>query len=371
MSKHMVLGLSLDAAGHHPGAWRLADFDAGRATDARHFIHLGEIAEEARLDFLLAGYPVRSSAVAGPAFSQSAQLEPLSLIAALLPHVRRIGLAAQMPMAYGEPFNIARAFAALDNLSGGRSAWLAVPQSGPDDEANFPRFAHQHVTAPYERAAEFIELVRALWDSWEDGALRFDKENAVFTDRDKVHRIAFKGKYFTSDGPLNAPRPPQGHPPVLVSDLSPEGQRFASAHADLALCRETAPAAAAALRARLGVPRLLADLNFVLGASDAEAQRRAAELNEISPSPPAAGLAFAGTAQGRADLMAGWFARGACDGFNLLPATMSRDLTAFASEVVPLLRAKGLFRGDYDGGTLREHLGLARPAGRAAIAGAA
>ncbi len=361
--KHMVLGLSLDAAGHHPAAWRMPGFDAAAATDAATFIAQGRLAEDAKLDFVMAGYPVRSSALPGPAFSQSIQLEPLSLIAALMIPLRRIGLAAQLPMAYWEPFNTSRAFAALDNLSGGRSAWLAVPASGPDDEANYPRFAHQHITAPYERAMEYAELVRELWDSWEDDALRLDKENAIFTDHEKVHRVGHSGKYFFSDGPLNAPRPPQGHPPVLTADLSAGGLSFAAAQADLVLARESTAETAKLLNAKLGGPLLLADLHFVLGATDAEARERIAELNGLA-APEAGGLFFAGTAQGLADLMAAWFSGGACTGFNLLPAVMPRDLAAFAADVVPLLRAKGMFRTEYEGQTLRDHLGLARPANR-------
>jgi alkanesulfonate monooxygenase SsuD/methylene tetrahydromethanopterin reductase-like flavin-dependent oxidoreductase (luciferase family) len=367
--KHLVLSLSLDAAGHHPAAWRMPGFRAGAATDAAHFIGLAKLAEEAKLDFLLAGYPVRSSALAGPGFSQSATLEPLSLVAALMPHVRHIGLAAQVSMAYWEPFNVARAFSALDNLSAGRSAWLAVPSSGPDDEANFPRFAWQHINQPYERAQEFAGLVRALWDSWDEDALKFDKANAIFTDRAKVHRIAHRGKYFTCDGPLNAPHPPQGHPPVLVSDRSLQGQAFANAQADLVLAHETSSAAAAMLRTQLSVPLMLVDLHMILAMSDAEAQARAGALERAAPAAHA-GLSFVGTPAALAELMADWFAKGACDGFNLLPAVMTQDLPAFTAGAVPLLRGKGLVRSAYDGATLREHLRLPRPAGRAIAGGA-
>src|SRR5882762_8946902 len=158
MRDHLALGLALDPAGHHPAAWRLPSFDPASMTDAGHFVALGTLAQDAGLDFLLAGYPVRSSALDGPAFSQSLQLEPLSLISALMTDLHSIGLAASVPMAYWEPFNVARAFSALDNLSSGRAAWLAVPASGPADAANFPRFAHQHISHPYERANEFAGL---------------------------------------------------------------------------------------------------------------------------------------------------------------------------------------------------------------------
>jgi alkanesulfonate monooxygenase SsuD/methylene tetrahydromethanopterin reductase-like flavin-dependent oxidoreductase (luciferase family) len=289
----------------------------------------------------------------------------MSLIAALMIHLRHIGLAAAVPMAYWDPFNIARAFAALDNLSGGRSAWLAVPASGAEDAANFPRFAHQHVTAPYERALEFTALVRALWDSWEDGALKFDKANAIFADRDKVHRVGHKGRYFASDGPLNAPRPPQGHPPILVCDLDPIAQPFAATNADIVIARETSADGAAALRSKLAAPLFLADLPFTLGKTDAEAQAREAELDALAA--PGPGFRFVGTAAGMADLMAGWFAAGACDGFNLLPAVMPRDLALLCEQVLPLLRARGLFRSEYDADTLRGHLRLPRPAGRSRL----
>jgi alkanesulfonate monooxygenase SsuD/methylene tetrahydromethanopterin reductase-like flavin-dependent oxidoreductase (luciferase family) len=298
-------------------------------------------------------------------------------------NLRSIGLAASVPMTYWEPFNIARAFSALDNLSGGRAAWLAVPSSGPADEANFPRFAHQHIKAPYARALEFVELTRALWDSWEDDALKFDKENAIFTDRAKVHRIAYQKKFFASDGPLNAPRPVQGHPPILVSDVSAEGLAFGAAIADVVMARESSAAEAASLRARATAlslaggrataPLVLADLHFVLGKTDHAASAARAELDVLSGAgrPPMTGLHFTGTAGGLAELMLEWFGNGSCDGFQLLPAVMPRDLAMFAADVVPLLRGHDVFRGGYLGTSLREHLGLTRPMGRVSAQGEA
>lgn len=358
---HLALGLALDPAGHHPGAWRLPSFDLAAVTDAQHYIALGQAAQDAGLDFLLAGYPVRSGA-------EGVQLEPLSLAAALMISLRKIGLAAAVPMSYWEPFNVARAFAALDNLSAGRAAWLAVPASDPADEANFPRFAQQHITAPYERAAEFVQLTKALWDSWDDDALVFDKARAVFTERDRVHRIGFEGRFFYSDGPLNAPRPVQGHPPILVGDATAPGLAFAGANADVALMHEAMPEGAIEMRARMpsngSAPRAMADLHFLLAPSEARARERRAQLDALAPAA-ASGLDFCGTAMGLAALMADWFGRGACDGFILLPAAMPDDLTAFCSDVVPLLAAQGLRAPGYRA-TLREQLGLPRPAARSA-----
>jgi alkanesulfonate monooxygenase SsuD/methylene tetrahydromethanopterin reductase-like flavin-dependent oxidoreductase (luciferase family) len=356
MRSHLALGLALDPAGHHPGAWRLPSFDPACMTDADHYVGLGRIAQEAGLDFVLAGYPVRASALPGPQYSQSLQLEPLSLVSALMANLRQIGLAAAVPMAYWEPFNVARAFAALDNLSAGRAAWLAVPSSGADDAANFPRFAAAQIDAPYARADEFVQLTKALWDSWEDDALKFDKANAIFTDRSKVHRIAHQGQFFASDGPLNAPRPVQGHPPILVADASAEGQAFAARHADLVLLPESASRPA-------GTALVLLDLPFILGETETQAAERRAALDRLGHRV-SAGMEFCGTPAGLAELMQSRFESGACDGFTLLPAVMPDDLAAFGADVVPLLRARGLRPDGYGGPTLREILGLARPAGR-------
>jgi alkanesulfonate monooxygenase SsuD/methylene tetrahydromethanopterin reductase-like flavin-dependent oxidoreductase (luciferase family) len=308
---------------------------------------------------------VRSSELDGPRFSQSAQLEPLSLAASLMSQLRGIGLVAALPMAYWEPYNTARAFAALDNLSAGRAGWLAIPASSPADAANFPRFAHQRIETPYERALEYNELVRALWDSWEDDALKFDKANAIFTDRAKVHRIAHQKKYFTSDGPLNAPRPVQGHPPVFVSDISAEGLAFAAVAADVVIATPATAPQALALRAQINAaPLLLASLDFVLGKSDSEAAAARAQLDALAGDHRRAGLQFTGTPEALTALMTEWFVKGCCDGFQLLPAVMPRDLASFADDVVPLLRARGIFQGARDHATLRDRLGLARPPGR-------
>jgi len=364
-SHSLILGLSLDPAGHHPAAWRLPSFDPAWVTSPGHFLALGQKARDAGLDFILAGHPVRSSAVDDPTVSQSAQLEPLSLAAALM-QVPDIGIAAAVPMTYWEPFNTARAFAALDNLSAGRSAWLAVPAASPADAANFPRHAAQFTEKPYERALEYAELTRALWDSWEDGALLFDKERAIFTDADKVHRISFQKTYFYCDGPLNAPRPVQGHPPMIVSDTCDAALPLA-ALADVVISDTSCASGLVWLRSQLAAlqparaPALLAALDFVVEDSAEAAQAARAQLDEMGGPAPRRGLTFTGTPEELAAMLADLHGQGICDGFQLLPARTADDMAGFVEKVLPLLPP----RAPWNGGTLRARLGLAQPPGRA------
>jgi alkanesulfonate monooxygenase SsuD/methylene tetrahydromethanopterin reductase-like flavin-dependent oxidoreductase (luciferase family) len=234
----------------------------------------------------------------------------------------------------------------------------------------------EDLAAYCERAGEFVDVVRKLLDSWEDEGFALDKASGMFADPDRVHAINHAGRYFTVRGPLNVPRPPQGIPVLIISDpATAAGRRFVAATADVILTdRASLPAAAARyqeLRALAAeqfrdAPLVLANINVLLGETETDARRRAAELDAFCPRTPD-GMCFAGTSEQLVDLFVAW--RDACDGFNLLPAVLPDDLNLFADAVVPLARRRGLFRSEYEGKTLRDHLGFARPvsqyAGRA------
>jgi alkanesulfonate monooxygenase SsuD/methylene tetrahydromethanopterin reductase-like flavin-dependent oxidoreductase (luciferase family) len=253
-------------------------------------------------------------------------LDPIPLIVALAECSNHIGLAGAIALDHAEPFNIARSFAAADRLTAGRSAWIAA--NGTDRPGDFGHAPARSATERAARAAECIAVVRKLWDSWEDEAILLDKPNGRFSNPARVHAIEHAGAFFSVRGPLNAPRPLQGNPPVLQRDASPEGLALARETADLFIAPD--PSNLPAIRQALGDrPRLLVSLPFT-GA----------------PEPFAARLA---------ELAA------LCDGFDIVPAALPADLDTLVDEVVPLLRARGLRPADYAGKTLREHLHLSRP----------
>ncbi len=261
--------------------------------------------------------------------SSAFNLDPIPLIVALAECSTRIGLAGAIEIDHAEPFNIARSFAAADRLTAGRSALIAATGAlRPGD------FGHAPKRTPAERcarAAECIAVARKLWDSWEDEAILLDKPNGRFSNPDVVHPINHAGAFFTVRGPLNAPRPLQGNPPVILRDATPEGLALARESADLFIAPESSDLAA--IRQAIGDrPRLLATLPFT-----GKPETFAAQLAERLP---------------------------LCNGIDVVTA----DLEAFADEVVPLLRARGLRPPAYAGKTLREHLGLARPRSQFAAA---
>jgi alkanesulfonate monooxygenase SsuD/methylene tetrahydromethanopterin reductase-like flavin-dependent oxidoreductase (luciferase family) len=343
MSERLILSVALNGAGHHPGAWRAPHASRARALGGAHYRDMAQLAERGCLDMVLLGYPPRGSALAPPDRAEAIRLDALSLAAALIPVTRSIGLVAAAPATYWEPFNIARAFSGLDNLSLGRAGWCVDAAWRPEDVGNFKRLADIDPMMLRERTREFLEVAFALWDSWEADALVFDVANARFTDHTKVHRIDHAGAFFKVEGPLNSPRPPQGRPVIVQTDTTPDGLELAAASADVLIIR----------------PVTMADAVETAGAAKARAaalDRRVIVLADLTPAMD--------RADELAESMQSWLAAGACDGFNLLPATYPDDLEAFVETVIPELRRRGLTRADYGGSTLRENLGLAQPTSR-------
>lgn len=339
----MILTVSAPGCGAHRNAWRFSS--APPAPSLSWFRGLTRTAERGGLDAIL------FDGQWGPA--APFVLDPLPLIAALAECSTRIGLGGAIALDHAEPFNIARSFAAVDRLTAGRSAWIAATGTGrPADYGHAPVRTDDERQA---RAAECIAVVRKLWDSWEDEAILLDKPNGRFSNPDRVHRIDHAGAHFSVRGPLNAPRPLQGNPPVFQRDSSPVGLALARQTADVFVASVADPSALPMIRQALGDgPRLLTTVVPLLAATQAEADARAAALGE-----PSAGLSFVGTPDGFATRLAELSAL--CDGFDIAPAVLPLDLERLVDEVVPRLRALGLRPADYDGRTLRDHLGLSRP----------
>lgn len=189
------------------------------------------IAEQAKFDLVFLADGLTSGKGHHP--STAARLEPLTLLGALSVVTRRIGLAATASTTYGDPFHLARAFASIDHLSKGRAAWNLVTTSYARTAANFGRSAHLDHADRYAVAEEFVDVVKGLWDGWEEDALRKDKEAGVYYVPEKLHALNHEGRYFSVKGPLNIPRTPQGHPVVIQAGSSDRGQALAARTADV------------------------------------------------------------------------------------------------------------------------------------------
>ncbi|MEU9034163.1 LLM class flavin-dependent oxidoreductase [Streptomyces sp. NPDC048352] len=217
-------------AGHHDAAWRHPAGSPERITDVRYFQELARTAERGRLDsiFFADGLALwgkaRHNALGG--------FEPLTLLSAIAAVTEHIGLIATASTTFNEPYHLARAFASLDHISGGRAGWNIVTSSTVDEARNFNRDEHLEHGLRYERAHEFLDVATKLWDSWEDDAIVLDKERGIYADTDRLHPAAHRGEHFAVAGPLNVPRSPQGHPLLVQAGSSEAGKEFAARYAE-------------------------------------------------------------------------------------------------------------------------------------------
>ncbi|CAN7370823.1 LLM class flavin-dependent oxidoreductase [Brucella pseudogrignonensis] len=425
--KQMHLGLFLQGAGHHVSGWRHPDAEAG----SENFDLLRRVAkqaEDAKFDMVFLADGLTSGVDAHP--SMVARFEPLTLLSALAMVTDKIGLAATASTTYGEPYHTARAFASIDHLSHGRAAWNIVTTSYARTANNFSK-SHPEHDERYAVAEEFVDVVRGLWDSWDDDAFPKDKENGVYADPNKVHVLNHAGKYYSVQGPLNIPRSPQGHPVLIQAGSSGPGQDLAARIADIVFTAQQSLAEAQAFYASLKDRVLKVGRNPdsvavmpgfmpVIGDSFEDAAEKLKELNrwtDIKSAMPlleerighsladydldgplpdlpisdqlrsraellrdlarrenltirdlalrvAAGRGHhivLGTAEQIADRMQEWFEGKAADGFNVMPPYFPGGLEDFNRQVVPILQDRGLFRTEYMGSTLRDHLNIARP----------
>ena len=339
----MILTVSAPGCGAHPNALRFCTAPPAPSLD--WFRGLVRTAERGGIDAILFDGQWGPS----PLFT----LDPIPLMVALAECSHRIGLAGAIEIDHAEPFNIARSFAAADRLTAGRSALIAaIGAVRPGDFGHAPPHTAAERAA---RAAECIAVVAKLWDSWEDEAILLDKPNGRFSNPDRVHPINHSGPFFSVRGPLNAPRPLQGNPPVFLRDIGDSGLALARESADVVVASVADPAELSKIRRAIGDrPRLLATIGPVLAATGSEAEVRAAALGS-----GVNGLCFVGTPEAFAARLAELSPL--CDGFDIAPAVLPAELELLVDGVVPRLRALGLRPASYQGRTLREHLRLARP----------
>ncbi|SAK77773.1 LLM class flavin-dependent oxidoreductase [Caballeronia ptereochthonis] len=234
----MRLGLSMRYLGYHVAAWRHPSVPADGALSFAHFLNTARKAEAAHFDmvFFADGLGIRANDNPKGSLARdmrNAELEPLTLLAALAATTRQIGLVATASTTYNEPFHIARKYASIDHISGGRAGWNVVTSWSDEEAQNFNRSETLAYADRYERADEFVDVVRALWNSWEDDAFVRDKASGLFYDEARLHVPDHKGKHFRVRGPLNSARTPQGQPVIVQAGASEAGRRLAARCADV------------------------------------------------------------------------------------------------------------------------------------------
>lgn len=433
--RQLSLNLFIHPAGHHEAAWRHPDTQPERIFTADFYTELARTAEAATFDAVFfADGPVLHD---GVEFNSVGRLEPLLTLASIAAATERIGLVATASTTFYDPYNLARLFSTLDHLSNGRAGWNIVTTASEDAARNFGLDSHPDHVERYARAAEFVEVVTRLWDSWEDDAVLIDRASGRYADPAKIHDVAFRGKHLRVEGAFNAARSPQGHPVLVQAGASNEGRAFASRYAEAIFTAHQRLADAQAFYAdikagaeALGRSRdavkILPGISPFIASTEDEARALEREFNELTvpeyglrqlekltgvrldhaqldgpvpaelfadagdvtdnsrsrlqvvagiverEQPTVRGLlhrlagarghrVVAGTPEQVADTIEEWFTQGAADGFNVMPPYLPGGLDDFADHVVPILRERGLFRTEYEGTTLRDHLGLERP----------
>lgn len=236
--RRIRLGVSMIGMGYHLAGWRHPDASAGGNMELQHAIRVTQTAERGLLDmaFLADGVGIRFNDVPKGALSHTSknvQFEPLTLLSALAMVTSHVGLAATASTTYNEPYHIARKFASLDHISGGRAAWNVVTSATDMEAQNFGLVGAPPKTGRYDRAIEFVEVVKGLWESWEDDAFVRDKASGLNYDPGKVHALDHEGAHFRVKGPLNIARTPQGRPIIIQAGASDQGRELAAATADV------------------------------------------------------------------------------------------------------------------------------------------
>ncbi|MFK4869526.1 LLM class flavin-dependent oxidoreductase [Streptomyces sp. CSMPJR101] len=386
------LAVALDGTGWHPASWREPVSRPRDLFTAAYWTDLITEAERGLLDLVTLedGLGLQSSHFLDPdgrTDQVRGRLDAVLIASRVAPLTQHIGLVPTVVATHTEPFHISKAIATLDYVSSGRAGLRVQITARPNEAAHFgrrtlgriDRYDTPAVHELFDEAADHVEVVRRLWDSWEDDAEIRDTATGRFIDRDKLHYIDFEGRHFSVTGPSITPRPPQGQP--IVSALAHETvpYRLVARSADIGYVTphdtDGARAIVAEVRAeqraagRADEPlHIFGDLVVFLDDDPAAARARQERLDTLAGEPYTSdALIFAGTPAGLADLLQEFQTAG-LTGFRLRPAVAGHDLPAITRGLVPELQRRGAFRRAYEADTLRGLLGLARPANRYAAA---
>ncbi|MFD5593312.1 LLM class flavin-dependent oxidoreductase [Streptomyces griseorubiginosus] len=393
------LAVALDGTGWHPASWREPVARPRELFTAGYWADLVAEAEHGLLDFVTIedGLGPQSSHFLDPderTDQVRGRLDAVLIASRIAPLTRHIGLVPTAVVTHTEPFHLSKAIATLDYVSTGRAGVRVQITARPNEAAHFGRRTipaieaydspetQDLVTDLFDEAADYVEAVRRLWDSWEDDAEIRDAATGRFIDRDKLHYIDFEGRHFSVKGPSITPRPPQGQPLVTALGHQTVPYRLIARQADVgyitphdtdqarAIVTEIRDEQSAA--GREGEPlHVFGDLVVFLDEDPAAAAARRDRLDTLAGEPYTGDARiFTGTPAQLADLLVEFQAAG-LTGFRLRPAVLGHDLPAITRGLVPELQRRNAFRTAYEADTLRGLLGLARPANRYAAAASA
>ncbi len=436
--RQMKLSLFLTGDGnYHMAGWRLPGSKTDGGQNIERWVEAAQAIERAKLHMLFiadaASPPGTDDLETLSLTSRIDRMDPVPILAAVSMVTKNLGLASTMTTTYLEPYNLARSVASLDHISGGRAAWNIVTGSNKDDALQFNRDSHVPHAERYERAEEFVDVVRGIWDSYDDDAFPRDKESGVYMDPKKVHLLNHTGKYFKVRGPSAVPRSPQGHPVLIQAGSSEPGMNISARVADVVFtsqqvlknaqdfynnlkgrcanygrkpedllvmpgallflgeteseAKEKFDQLNSLIPLRVAMQRLSANLGGIdLSKFDLDAPMPDIKVNDARVSAVESYIAISrregltlrqmamrsaaakhhwtlvGSVKQVADELEEWFTNGAADGFNILPSDMPGAVTMLTTKLVPELQRRGLFQTEYAGKTLRENLGLRRPA---------
>ena len=376
-SRGLHLAVALDGAGWHPAAWRRPDAHPDRLFTAPYWTGLVQTAERGLLDFVTFedSFGMQGARRPGPDHHVDqvrGRLDAAQTASLVAPVTTHIGLIPTITTVHTEPFHVSTAIATLDYLSEGRAGWRPQLSARPDEAAHFGRRDLSATTSEelFDEAADVVEVVRRLWDSWEEGAEIRDVATGRFIDRDRLHYIDFEGRWFSVKGPSITPRPIQGHPVIAALAHSEVPYRFAARAADVVFVTpqsldEVEPLTAQVRSAEAAVGRsgaplqIWGELVVFLGADQRAAEAAKDRLDQWLGRPYRSDAAvYTGDPAGLVDLLEAGHRAGLA-GFRLRPAALPGDLDLIVEQVVPGLQARGRFRPAYVEANLRARLGLA------------
>jgi FMN-dependent oxidoreductase (nitrilotriacetate monooxygenase family) len=434
--RQLKLAAFMRPASIHTGAWRYPGAFPDANFNLTHIKSFAQKLEQAKFDAFFMADHLAVLNMPMDALKRShtvTSFEPFTLLAALAMITERIGLVATGSTTFDAPYHVARRFASLDHISGGRAGWNIVTTSNPDAALNFGLTEHVEHGERYRRAREFYDVVTGLWDSWADDAFVRDVKNGIYFDPQKLHVLDHKGEHYSVRGPLNIARPVQGWPVIIQAGASDSGRQLAAETAEMVFTAqnnlEAGRAFYADVKARMEKAgrkrdqmKIMPACFVVVGATVDEAKEKRARLDSLvdyanaiaslsialghdassfDPDAPLpdipetnasksgrqraidlakrenftvrqlaqrlggyGGLAMVGTAKTIADEMEEWLSTEGSDGFTIMFPYLPGGLDDFVGGVIPELQRRGLFRREYEGKTLRENLGLARPPNR-------
>ncbi|OBI76448.1 LLM class flavin-dependent oxidoreductase [Mycobacterium asiaticum] len=381
-SDHLHLAVALDGAGWHPAAWREPEAATARLFTPGYWADLVAEAERGSVDFVTFedSLALQSDDPRQPddrIDRVRGRLDAVLIAARIAPLTKGIGLVPTAVVTHTEPFHLSKSIATLDYVTSGR-AGVRVQVTGRADVA--AHFGRRHeLDDLFVEAADYVEVLRRLWDSWEDDAEIRDVASGRFIDRNKLHYIDFRGRWFSVKGPSITPRPPQGQPLVAALGHGGPSYRLIAESADVGFVTPRDAAQAADIVVEIGALRqavgrdderlhLFGDLVVLLADTAPAAAARRRRLDDLAGAEFGSDAPiFTGTAIQLADLLQDWHAAGLA-GFRLRPAALPHDLVQITERLVPELRRRGLYRDGYPADTLRGLLGLARPRNRYATA---